>query len=98
MLGSGSETHHWYVTPSCLCKLAPLVNINSPVCHTTAKTRCVKQEHLAICPGCHKAFSLQHNNECPSCEGKKEKEARRKAREKEEEERRQAKGKKGRKE
>ncbi|EXK98194.1 hypothetical protein FOQG_01174 [Fusarium oxysporum f. sp. raphani 54005] len=52
-----------------------------PVCNESAKTRCVKKQHLAICGGCKKAFSVKHNRRCPFCLGKDTKEEKRHAKE-----------------
>ncbi|EWZ39262.1 hypothetical protein FOCG_09001 [Fusarium oxysporum f. sp. radicis-lycopersici 26381] len=52
-----------------------------PVCHTTARTRCVKQEHLEVCRNCGDAWSLKHHSSCPYCRGKDEAEEARNERE-----------------
>jgi uncharacterized CHY-type Zn-finger protein len=41
----------------------------------------VKKQHLAICGGCKKAFSVKHNRRCPFCLGKDTKEEKRHAKE-----------------
>jgi hypothetical protein len=42
---------------------------SSPVCYTTARTRCIKQSHLEMCTQCNEPWSKKHNKECPYCLG-----------------------------
>ncbi|KAI1037960.1 hypothetical protein LB505_001460 [Fusarium chuoi] len=53
-----------------------------PVCNQSAKTRCVKKQHLAICSKCQSGYSLKHNRRCPYCSDKETKEEKRIAKEK----------------
>ncbi|KAM0211797.1 hypothetical protein ACHAQD_010073 [Fusarium lateritium] len=48
-----------------------------PVCRKTAKSRCVKQEHLEVRGECGWSWSLKHNKECPYCKNAREMEAQR---------------------